>query len=610
VAEADVQVRILLEGADQYVIDIHKVGQATEQAATQAGESSKKAAGGIGKWVKALATAGIVYKTYGYLKDAVSSTISLAVGTSRLQSVTNLDTKTASAWITLAKSRHISAQILQRSFIQLGAAVTRSTAAHAKARAKAADLTLQLKALNAQPVQGAKDALKHATAVGKLSEKIAKARIVTDTSSAAFKTLGLTQKQLTTGSSEGVLLRVVEGLKKIRDPSIRAAAGQKLLGRSFVALAPLLAKGSKGVEEALGHVKRFGPVLDDAGKKRALAARDGFRDLNEQSEKLKTTIGLTLIPTLSSLAKELGKILTAAQPLFNLMSKYPGVTAAVAGGIAALVLSFKIAGSAVELFQLELSAGPLGLIIFAIAALVIGLVIAYKKVGWFRNAVNDAWNIIKLVYGWISQIWSNNASRMLTQPFDWMIREAKAAFDWVKQNWPLLVEVLGGPLGLAIVQIIQHFGALKSAAHDVWNVIQDVAHAIIGAFGWIMNAIQPLIDALKTAVGWVKTAVNAVSQSGPAVTGQAGIYSSVTKRSARSGGAGMFAHHQYGGFVRGGGPVLVGEQGPELVSLPVGSQVHQAGRGGGMTVHTHVYLDRRQIAEAVGQAVADRKARR
>lgn len=67
-----------------------------------------------------------------------------------------------------------------------------------------------------------------------------------------------------------------------------------------------------------------------------------------------------------------------------------------------------------------------------------------------------------------------------------------------------------------------------------------------------------------------------------------------------------------GGRIRSPGLALVGERGPELLRLPRGAQVEPlpAGAGFGGTVVTKVYLDRRQIAEAVGAEFAGRQARR
>jgi hypothetical protein len=76
---------------------------------------------------------------------------------------------------------------------------------------------------------------------------------------------------------------------------------------------------------------------------------------------------------------------------------------------------------------------------------------------------------------------------------------------------------------------------------------------------------------------------------------------------------------QHGGTVRRRGRALVGERGPEVVSLPAGATVApltrqatvaMAGVGGAQTIVTKVYLDRRQIAEAVGTYTADKLARR
>jgi len=52
------------------------------------------------------------------------------------------------------------------------------------------------------------------------------------------------------------------------------------------------------------------------------------------------------------------------------------------------------------------------------------------------------------------------------------------------------------------------------------------------------------------------------------------------------------------------GLAWVGERGPELVAMGAGSRVFPHNQsmgmaGGGGPIHTHVYLDRREIAEAV-----------
>ena len=73
-----------------------------------------------------------------------------------------------------------------------------------------------------------------------------------------------------------------------------------------------------------------------------------------------------------------------------------------------------------------------------------------------------------------------------------------------------------------------------------------------------------------------------------------------------------------GGTIVQGGQVLVGERGPELLSLPAGATVTpmdspalvSRAPGGAQTLITKVYLDKRQIAQAVADVNSDHRARR
>ena len=83
-------------------------------------------------------------------------------------------------------------------------------------------------------------------------------------------------------------------------------------------------------------------------------------------------------------------------------------------------------------------------------------------------------------------------------------------------------------------------------------------------------------------------------------------------------------HKAAGGYVFGGGPVLVGERGPEVVNLPGGSNVIPNGRLGDVTpigfggmnagndkpILVQVMLDRKVLAEGVARANQDYAARR
>ena len=54
------------------------------------------------------------------------------------------------------------------------------------------------------------------------------------------------------------------------------------------------------------------------------------------------------------------------------------------------------------LFDAAMDANPIGIVIVAIAALVAGVIWAYKNVGWFRDAVNTLWGGLQQFGGWLA----------------------------------------------------------------------------------------------------------------------------------------------------------------------------------------------------------------
>jgi hypothetical protein len=222
----------------------------------------------------------------------------------------------------------------------------------------------------------------------------------------------------------------------------------------------------------------------------------------------------------------------------------------------------KVATLVSTVMQLAFNAALL-LIPLAIIAIVAGVILLYKKWKWFHDAVNNTF-----------------------------VDQA---------HWQLLGTILLGPIVPAVVLIVKNFGKIKAAVEAVWSTIKSVfgkvrgfiANVFSGGFvsqigrgiaDWI-NAHTPFGDEIK---------------AGP-------LHFRLPALAA-------------GGVIRASGAALVGEQGPEIVSLPRGATVwptpavnamaNAPGASAGQTIVTKVYLDRRQIAEAVGTYASDRIARR
>ena len=114
-------------------------------------------------------------------------------------------------------------------------------------------------------------------------------------------------------------------------------------------------------------------------------------------------------------------------------------------------------------------ANPIGIVLTLIVALVAGFVLAYNKIGWFRDGVNAVWAAIKTA--------------------------TAAVVSWFQTYvWPLLQAVWQG--------ILIGARALWSGIQIVWNGIMAAVRAVVG---WFQSYVAPVVQAVFSAVGAVMT---------------------------------------------------------------------------------------------------------
>lgn len=142
-------------------------------------------------------------------------------------------------------------------------------------------------------------------------------------------------------------------------------------------------------------------------------------------------------------------------------------------------------------------ANPFGVIVISIAALVVGLIYAYKHVKWFRDGVNAAWA--------------------------WIKRAAKATVDWFMTNvWPVMVEgyhkLSAAAVWLWKNVMIPAWAGIKAAAVATvswfmtyaWPVLVSGYHTVSKAAVWLWkNVLVPawhgIYSAAVTVVHWFTT---------------------------------------------------------------------------------------------------------
>jgi hypothetical protein len=134
----------------------------------------------------------------------------------------------------------------------------------------------------------------------------------------------------------------------------------------------------------------------------------------------------------------------------------------------------KAAAAAQWLLNAAMDANPILLVVAAVAALVGGIVLAYQHVKWFRDAIDEA-------------------GKFIAKVFDAIWHAAKMAFDWLAQNWPLVLAILTGPFGLAVYEIQKHWDAIvrffEGLPGDVETIFRKIWGVIPDAFKWVINKL-------------------------------------------------------------------------------------------------------------------------
>jgi phage-related protein len=325
----------------------------------------------------------------------------------------------------------------------------------------------------------------------------------------------------------------------------------KQLGHGIVVAADATAQFTKhlkngGIDGFIGSIEKFLPLLgklaDDTVKGLANLGK-GLAPLSGPAIKfidgLVRAIGsLNLAP----LSKGLGDLLDALQPLLpvlaNLINKglallgpaltivgkaiqFIGSNTAAAsvliglatavglavGAYKAWIAVTKLMKAAQTALDIVMDANPIMLVVVAVAALAAGLIYAYTHSKKFREIVNGAFTDVK---------------KIAKSVFNWLTGAVKDTIDFVKNHWQLLLSILTGPIGAAVIFLVTHFSQIKAGftnlIGDVKGIVSNGVDDVVGFFtslpgritalgGRMLNAGQSLMQHIFSGLESAATSV-------------------------------------------------------------------------------------------------------
>lgn len=357
-------------------------------------------------------------------------------------------------------------------------------------------------------------------------------------------------------------------------------------------------KDAQGKTLSLQQItKQLADTYGGAAAKNAETAAGKQKILATQYGELQEKIGAGLLPVL-------GKLTDAGLKVTDWVSKNTGLAEALAGTLAGLVAVLwatsaatkawtaatklwtaitKVAAAVQWALNAAMNANQIGLVVIAIAALVAGLVIAYKRSATFRAIVQGALHAIGAAGKWL---WEN---------------ALKPAFEGIKAG----------------------FQAVGRAGVWLWNnALQPAFHFIVAGVAKILQMWANMLRGLShvPGFGWAKTAADAMQNA----ANKAQSFADNIKKIPDHKEVSVHTTYSYSGLrdpergrnARGtsnwrGGLSWVGEQGPELVDLPRGSRVYPhtrsvsmaAAGGGDVSVVINGALDPVAVGKQVQQVL-------
>ncbi|MFE1104149.1 phage tail tape measure protein [Nocardiopsis alba] len=340
---------------------------------------------------------------------------------------------------------------------------------------------------------------------------------------------------------KGIVQGAVDGGKALRDLGKRSRPALDTVRlRAMYAGDAIKGAATKAGDAAKGGISRLasgartaGTAIATAGTRAATAARSGITAAATAAR----TAGTAALTS----ARSWG-VLAAAQTRSAVAATRARVaTIATAVAQRAVRLATVAWTAAQWLLNVAMTANPVGLIVAGIVLLVGAIVLAYNKVGWFRDAVNAAFAGIGAAASWLGQqataLWQNYIAPAFTA--------IGAVVSWVFSNvimpairlytsyvTGVLVPIVLWLWNSIIAPAFRGIGAVVSWAWT--SVIRPVFSAIRGfisntlgpAFLWIHRTIVlPVFNGIRTAIStawsWIRDNAFTPMRSGISKVGDA-----------------------------------------------------------------------------------------
>lgn len=283
----------------------------------------------------------------------------------------------------------------------------------------------------------------------KLEKQMMAASEGTGASAEAFEKLGVsvTNADGSLKNGDQVWQETIQALGKMENETERDALAMQLMGKSATELNPLIEDGGKAYEQLAETMQKYGlDFIDQETLDQANAFNDSLDTMKAVGmvafQQLGTTLAAYLAPAMEKIVDVVGRF---AAWLTNLDPQVLAIIATVAGVLAVLapllIIIGQIAtgvGALISVFSLL--AGPVGIVIAVIAALVAVGVLLYKNWDTIKaKAIEFKDNVVATFNNFKTQVITtfNNIKTAIITPIQNAIDKVKSIIDKIKSWFPI-----------------------------------------------------------------------------------------------------------------------------------------------------------------------------
>lgn len=237
------------------------------------------------------------------------------------------------------------------------------------------------------------------------------------------------------------------------------------------------------------------------------------RILKAQFEDTKAALGQQLLPAALAFVKFLNSdMVPMLRSVGQFVSENKTILLTLATVIGVVVAALKVWTVVQGLLNIVMTANPIGLVVVAIAALVAGIIVAYKNSETFRKIVQGTWLGIKQV---TLAVW-NAALKPVFEGIKWYILHVMipgykllwsviktvwgGITSYFKTTWAVWKSIFSG-IGKAVGGVRNAFGSAVSYIKKVWGSLTGALQAPINAFISAWNRISGTFNSLRSVVG-------------------------------------------------------------------------------------------------------------